>query len=103
MRKKCHRLTVMLDASSGTGYVAPIQVMVHCTCLEFCCIGEITLEQAGFLLVKAFGEPAVIRDRMNALLEYKLVELCTAETAPYIFSAHDLSGIGIPIAIKEAT
>ena len=86
----------MLYTSRSTRGNTPVQVVVLCRCLEFGSTAQITYEHAALLLAKAFREPSVIRNRMNTLLEYNIVELCRAEDAPYLFSDDDLSLIGIP-------
>src|SRR6202051_1863728 len=105
MLKTCkrHCLTILLHTSRFASGDAPVQVVVHCGCLECCNTAQITYEQAALLLAKAFREPTVIRDRMNTLLEYNVVELCKAEDAPYLFSDHDLSLIGFPLVFKRAS
>jgi hypothetical protein len=40
---------------------------------------------------------------MNALLENELVELCGVPDDANLFSAHELSAIGIPLEFKQGS
>jgi hypothetical protein len=96
----CYRLTLLLDDLISTGSNAPVRVVLQSVSQTFCCTAQISYEQAALLMVKTFREPIIIRDHLNALLNYKLVELLTAADKPHLFSLHALSEIGIHLDFK---
>jgi hypothetical protein len=101
--EKCYRLTLVLHTSTSTFRNTPVQVVAHNIRQDSCCTGQISYEQAGMLLVRTFHEPTIIQEYMNALLENELVELCGVPDDPNLFSAHELSAIGIPLELKQSS
>jgi hypothetical protein len=100
---RCYRLTLVLDTATFTGDSTPVQVVVQSIWKNSCCIARITYEQAAILLVKAFQDPMEIRDRINTLLAYNLVEVCWADDSPCLFSATHLNEIGIALDFKQVS
>jgi hypothetical protein len=101
--EKCYRLTLALHTSRATFRNTPVQVVAHNIRQDYCGTAQISYEQAGLLLVKTFHELTIIREHMNALLENELVELCAVPDDPHLFSAHELSAIGIPLEFKQSS
>jgi hypothetical protein len=101
--EKCYRLTLVRHTSTSTPGNTPVQAIVQNIRKDFDCTTQISYEQAALLMVKVLHEPPVIREYMDALLNDELVELRTEGDEPCLFSAHELSEVGIPIDFKRTS
>jgi hypothetical protein len=101
--EKWYRVTLTLHTAISTVRNTPVQLVAHNIGQGSFGTAPISYEQAGLLLVKTFHEPTIIGERMNALLENELVELCGVPDTPHLFSAHELSAVGIPLDFKQSS
>lgn len=100
--ERCCRLTLMLDTSkSSILETAPVQVVVQSVLQNSCCSAQVSYHQAALLIVMAFHDVPVILEHMNTVLKYNPVELRGQRDEPYLFSAHELSEVGIPLNFKQ--
>jgi hypothetical protein len=101
---KCYRLTLVLDTSEASirGDV-PVQVVVQSVLQNAYCTAQVSYHQAALLIVMAFHNVPVILEHMNAVLKYKAVELLGPRDEPCLFSAHELSDVGITLDLKQAS
>ena len=99
--EKSYRLTLVLDTSTPATGNTPVQVVAHSIRQGSCLTAKISYDQAALLLIAAFHEPSVIREYMDALLKRELVEICRQPGNPHLFSADELSVLGIPLDFKQ--
>jgi hypothetical protein len=99
---RCYRLTLVLDTSqSSILETAPVQVIVQSVLQNSCCTAQVSYHQAALLIVMAVHDVPVILEHMNAVLKYKPVELLGQRDEPYLFSAHELSDVGIALNFQQ--